>query len=153
MIRKIKPEDFLLISRLVRQVHDLHYQNRPDIYNDIDPFEKSYFDFLLTDEQTIALVYEKDDEILGFAITTLRNPSKNPLLKPRTVAFVEDITVDENHRRLGIGKSIFDEIAKIAKQMGADAIELMLWDFNDTATTFYKELGFGYKNHTMEKPL
>ncbi len=149
-IRKIKSEDFESISKLVLQVHDLHYKNRPDIYNDIDPFEKSYFDFLMNDENTISIVCEIDSKIVGFCVTTIRKPSNNPLLKPRLVAYIEDMCVDSNYRRNGIGKKLFDETVRLSKNQGATSVELMVWNFNSEAISFYEKLGFSHRSHIME---
>ncbi len=149
-IRKIQIEDFQSISKLVQQVHELHCKNRPDIYNDINPFEKSYFDFLMNSENTISIVCEIDNEIVGFCITTIRKPSNNPLLKPRIVAYIENMCVDINYRRNGIGKKLFDEILYLSKNQGATNVELMAWNFNSKAIAFYEKLGFSYRSHIME---
>lgn len=37
MIRKIVEEDYEELRKLVYQVHELHYSNRPDIYIDGNP--------------------------------------------------------------------------------------------------------------------
>ena len=37
MIRKIIEEDYEEIRKLVYQVHEFHYSNRPDIYIDGNP--------------------------------------------------------------------------------------------------------------------
>ncbi len=152
-IRKIQNNDFQSIAKLVRQVHDLHYNNRPDIYNDIDPFEKSYFDFLMSDENTISIVCEIDEEIVGICITTIRKPSSNPLIKARKIAYIENMCVDKNYRKNGIGKKLFDEAVRLSKKQGAVSVELMVWDFNSDAISFYKKLGFSYKSHIMENKI
>lgn len=56
MIRRMSENDYEGIKKLVFQVHQLHLENRPDIYNDVDPFDEAYFDFILKDEKTIAFV-------------------------------------------------------------------------------------------------
>ena len=71
IIRKISEKDYDGVKKLVFQVHALHLENRPDVYNDVDPFDKAYFDFIVKDEKTIALVCEKDTKIIGFCVVTL----------------------------------------------------------------------------------
>ena len=149
-IRKIEEADFNGIKKLVFQIHKLHIENRPDIYNDIDPFDRTYFDFLMKDERTIALVYEMDGNIVGFCVVTLREPSKNPLMKARNIAYMEDLCVDENYRKKGIGKSLFDEIKIQARDKGSNILELMVWSFNINAIDFYKGLDMTCRSHIME---
>ncbi len=60
MIRKIKSDDYKEVKKLVYQIHDLHYKNRPDIYVDADPFPLDYFKEILND-----LILTGDDIILN----------------------------------------------------------------------------------------
>lgn len=151
--RKIQEHDFEGIHKLVCQVHELHVANRPDIYNDIDAFDREYFDFLRKDPNTISLVTELEDKIVGFCIVTLRQPSKNPLLKARKVAYMEDLCVDKRHRNLGIGRTLFNEVKLTAKEKGYDVMELMVWSFNDTAIKFYESMGMKPRSMFMEQKL
>lgn len=153
IIRELSEEDFAGIKKLVFQVHKLHLKNRPDIYNDVDPFERRYFEFLIHDEKTLALVCENEGRPVGFCVVSLREPSENPLLKARKVAFVEDLCVDEQCRKMGIGKALMAEVQQRAKAKGAAAMELTVWAFNENAVKFYEKLGMSPRSITMEKPL
>jgi ribosomal protein S18 acetylase RimI-like enzyme len=153
LIRKISEKDYDGIKKLVLQVHKLHLENCPDVYNDVDSFNKAYFDFLLKDEKTIALVSEKDTGIIGICIATLRNPSENSILKVQNVAFVEDLCVDEHYRKMGIGRALLEEMECQSKARGADVMELTVWSFNENAVNFYKTLGMSPRSITMEKHL
>lgn len=153
IIRIISEKDYEGIKKLVFQVHKLHLENRPDAFNDVDPFDKTYFDFIVNDEKTIALVSEKDDDIIGFCLVTLRDPSENPILKVRNVAFVEDLCVDNQCRKMGIGKALMEEMERQCKARGADVIELTVWSFNGHAINFYENLGMLPRSITMEKHL
>lgn len=67
-----------------------------------------------------------------FAYTTFSGKSK---------LFVEDIFVDPDCRRIGAGKTIFLELAKIAQENHCVRIELQVLDWNDSAVEFYESLG------------
>ena len=43
MIRKMLKSDYEGVRKLMKQVHQLHYVNRPDIFLDGDALSKSYF--------------------------------------------------------------------------------------------------------------
>lgn len=153
MIRRIAENDYEGVKKLVYQVHQLHLENRPDIYNDVDPFDRAYFDFIIKDEKTIAFVSEEDAHIIGFCVAALHDPSENPMLKARNVAFIEDLCVDEPCRKMGIGKALLEEMERESKARGADVMELTVWSFNDPAIHFYQNLGMSPRSITMEKHL
>lgn len=152
-LRIISENDFNGIHDLVYQVHELHVNNRSDVYNAVDPFDKEYFQFLLKDEDTIALVSEIEQQIVGFCVVTLKQPSKNPIMKTRQVAFMECLCVDKQHRKCGIGRALFNKATTLSKQKGADVMELMVWSFNNTAIKFYENMGMSPRSIIMEKTL
>ena len=152
-IRPMTAEDFESVKKIVQQVHALHLHNRPDIYNDVEPLDKKYFDFLLSDENTLTLVAQRENKVVGLCVATMRAPSANPVVKARKVAYIEDLCVDENYRRGSIGKKLFCEMRILAKQKGAQAIELMVWSFNETAIRFYESVGLTPRSMIMEQKL
>ena len=42
-IREAAEADFPAIHELMRQVHQLHLESRPDIYRDVDPLTEEYY--------------------------------------------------------------------------------------------------------------
>ena len=54
MIRELKKEDYAEVKEIFYEVHNLHYEARPDIYIDSNPLPKEVFqDFLNNQEQYI----------------------------------------------------------------------------------------------------
>ncbi len=153
LIRPIQPCDFEGIHKLVCQVHALHVANRPDIYETIDPFDTAYFDFLLSDPNTLAFVTVLEDEVVGFCVVTLRPPTKNPIMKRRKVAWMEDLCIDERHRHLGLGKNLFDAAQSSVQERGYDVLELMVWSFNESAIKFYEHMGMHSRSIIMEQKI
>ena len=49
MIREMNLNDYEDVRILVKQIHELHLSNRPDIYNDGESFPKEYFEKVLSD--------------------------------------------------------------------------------------------------------
>ena len=152
-IRPMRAEDFDSVKEIVQQVHTLHLHNRPDIYNAVDPLDKKYFDFLLSDENTLTLVAQAEGKAVGLCVVTLRAPSENPIIKARKVAYMEDLCVEERYRRCGIGKKLFCEMRTLAQQKGAQALELMVWSFNKAAIRFYESVGLTPRSIMMEEKL
>lgn len=152
-LRELEEKDFSAVRDIVCQVHGLHVQNRPDVYRDSNPFGREYFDFLRSDADTLTLVAEEGDHIAGLCIVTFREPSQNPAVKPRHVAFMEDLCVDEGWRRRGVGTQLFREAAAQARQRGAETLELMVWSFNTSAIEFYRRMGLAPRSIIMEQKL
>lgn len=76
-----------------------------------------------------------------------------PISKQRTTYFIEDIVVDKNSRRKGIGKKLYYFLKEQAKKENINAIELNVWAFDESAIKFYETLGMSAKNMKLEQIL
>lgn len=153
MIRKVTSSDYEELKKLVYQVHKLHYKNRPDIYIDGNPLPLEYFNEILNDENAFNYVYVEDNKILGLIIAKQKSNCAIPISKQRTTYFIEDIVVDKNSRRKGIGKMLYYFLKEQASKENTDAIELNVWAFNESAIKFYESLGMSVKNMKLEQIL
>lgn len=153
MIRKVEEKDYEQLVKLVYQVHELHYQNRPDIYVDGNPLPIEYFESMINDENALNFVYVENNNILGLLMASKQCNNHIPIIKERTTYFIDDIVVGNNQRRKGIGKSLYEYLVNYAKSNGIDAIELNVWAFNTSAIKFYESLGMSIKNMKLEKIL
>lgn len=145
MIRKIEKRDYEKIIKLVYQVHELHYKNRPDIYNDETPLSKEDFESIINDENALNFLYEEDENVLGILMATKKRSNSISIIKERNIYFIEDIVVDNKHRRKGVGKALYEYLVNIAKNNNIDSIELNVWSFNSNAIKFYESLGMSVK--------
>lgn len=83
-------------------------------------------------------VLERDGEVLGMALYYFKYSTwKGNCL------FLEDIIVTENERKKGYGKLLFDEVAKVAKEIGVRRLEWQVLEWNEPAISFYRK----YKTH------
>jgi diamine N-acetyltransferase len=151
LVRDFTFDDFESINMLMNQVHTLHLENRPDIYVKTDcPLSENDFKNIVIDQNSIAILAENSDQILGFCIVTIRQPSKNPILVPRKIAYMEDLCVRQDYQNKGIGKQLYSEVLNRIKSYDVDSLELMVWSFNESAIEFYKNMGMEYKSYIME---
>lgn len=153
IIRKAKREDFCEIHKIVMQVHQLHVQERGDIYKDVDCLSIESFIEELANDCNIYLVAEFKNQIIGICFSEIKEISNNKIMKNRKILHINNICVDENNRRNGIGKKLYKKTMEIAKEMDVDAIELMVWGFNENAINFYKNLGMNIKNVRFEQKI
>ena len=80
-------------------------------------------------------VAEVDDKIVGISLYYI----KYSTWKGKCV-FLEDIIVTESHRKYGIGKKLFDEVVKVAKEMNARRMEWQVLEWNEPAIKFYEKV-------------
>ncbi|MBX7410192.1 GNAT family N-acetyltransferase [Clostridium chauvoei] len=66
---------------------------------------------------------------------------------------VHDLCVYERFRGRGIGKLLFSHVTNIAKEKGAERLDLMVWSFNNNALNFYNEIGMKAQRYILEKEL
>ena len=154
-IRDLTPSDFDAFNSLMFELHNHHVSHRPDIFKKIEkPTDTTAWNFetFLNDENTLMLGAELNGEIVGICVVILRHP-KNPVLVPRTNAYIDSICVGHKYRKRGIGTAIYKEATRRAKERGAESIELGVSDFNTSAISFYKSLGMTVQNYKMEQKI
>jgi len=89
-------------------------------------------------------VAESDCKIIGIALYYI----KYSTWKGKCV-FLEDIIVTEQFRKHGIGKMLFDEVVKIAKEMKVKRLEWQVLEWNDPAINFYKKLDANFDSEWL----
>lgn len=80
------------------------------------------------------IVATNDNVVIGFALYyTSYSTWKGKCL------YLEDFLVTEAWRRKGVGKLLFDEVFRIAKETKARRFEWQVLDWNQPAINFYKK--------------
>ena len=139
------------VNRIRKQVNDIHVQGRPDAFREdgwqfIEPFLYTRFD----EENSEIIVAAIQDEIVGFDVVQYIVRAESPFSKERRYLHIEELGVDESHRRKGIAAAIMDFIKENAKKRGFHRMELDVWEFNDGALAFYESIGFKTYRRYME---
>jgi len=83
------------------------------------------------------LVAELDDGVAGYALF-FHNFSS---WRGKRGVFLEDIFVRPELRGRGIGKALFGEVTRVARERGCARVEWIVLDWNQTAIDFYKSQG------------
>lgn len=139
MLRKIQKNDYEAVDNLLLQLHRIHVEGRPELFLDLEHFmSRDSFEYLIEDDETIAILVEKWGEILGCCFATVLNHSGMVVMK--TIS-IDQIVVDENHRRKKIGTKLFKAVLKYAKKIGAKRIDLTVWSHNKSAISAYQSYG------------
>ncbi|MCW3085941.1 MAG: family acetyltransferase [Bacteroidetes bacterium] len=84
-------------------------------------------------------VAETDGKIVGISLYYI----KYSTWKGKCI-FLEDIIVTETQRKSGIGKKLFDEVVKVAKEMNARRMEWQVLEWNEPAIKFYEKVNSNF---------
>lgn len=151
IIRKAEKEDYKEVDSLMQQLHKIHVSARPDLYVDMKhPYSLCEFEDIVKNDETISYVAEEDDSIVGLCIASMRNRSNMVEMR---IAYLDDMVVDSRYQRQGIAKKLFYTVEVEAKRLGATRLDLMVWEFNESAITLYKSLGMTPQRYIFEKHL
>ncbi len=59
----------------------------------------------------------------------------------KRILYIEDIFIEQEYRKCGIGQMMFEEIKSIGKQLDCNRIEWKCLDWNTSAQSFYEKVG------------
>jgi ribosomal protein S18 acetylase RimI-like enzyme len=118
-----------------------------------DALPLEHFRFLLDSDEREVLVAEQDGRIAGYASLEVRETPDVPIVRPRRLVFVHEIGVSSAERGQGVGRMLMEAAERWAREQGATAIELHVYEFNASAIAFYEHLGFTSLRRAMSRPL
>ncbi len=137
MIRTATRQDVIAIFQLIEELAS--FERAPEqVVNTPQQLEIDLFD-----ERICSAIVATDDsnEVIGFALYYISYST----WKGRCL-YLEDFYVKEVVRKQGFGQALFDEVVRIAKQMGVKRMDWQVLDWNHTALNFYR------RNHATLDP-
>ena len=142
------------VNELRKQVNDLHVAGRPDFFKPGFPRELAdHIDTIRNDPEQKIVVCERDGAICGFAVLHHMIKPETPFTKVRDYLDIDEFCVDEAYRRTGAGTEMIEFIRAYAKEKGFSRIELNMWEFNQSALSFYEAVGFSTYRRYLEMKL
>ena len=94
-------------------------------------------------------VYD-DNGVLGYVFCQISRTQNTQLFHDIKTLYIDDICVDENARGRHVGKALFDYVKNYAQSIGCHNVTLNVWSGNDTALSFYQNMGMTVQKTTME---
>ena len=150
MIRRAEIKDISGIISLLHQVNMVHHVLRPDLFK---PYTTKYneqeLEALIGDDNKPIFVFD-NGEVLGHAFCMITEVKGDKLLQDIKTLYIDDICVDENARGKHIGKALYEYVRDYAQSIGCNNITLNVWDGNDAALSFYRNMGMKVQKTTME---
>ncbi|MBR4109474.1 MAG: GNAT family N-acetyltransferase [Oscillospiraceae bacterium] len=153
-IRFAKPQDVDGIISLLRQVGQVHREGRPDIFRaGAQKYSPEQVLCLLSSPDKPIFIAAEGDLVLGYGFCQLKAYQNDPVIADHKTLYIDDLCVDENCRGKSVGKKLYQEICRYAKQQGCYNVTLNVWSCNPTAMRFYEKLGLMPQKIGMEQVL
>ncbi|HIU01128.1 MAG TPA: GNAT family N-acetyltransferase [Candidatus Coproplasma excrementavium] len=152
-VRKAEEKDIPAILGLLRQVNEVHYEGRPDLFKNNTKYDAEGVKKLISDENTPLFVCEDEGKVAGYAICMFKETRGDSLLQDVKTLYIDDICVDGNARRRGVGSALYEYVCDFAKKSGCYNLTLNVWACNPAAMKFYVKCGLVPLKTTMEKIL
>ncbi|MBP3660518.1 MAG: GNAT family N-acetyltransferase [Oscillospiraceae bacterium] len=151
MIELATAKDRAEVNRLARQIHQLHVDWRPDIYQMPEElFSEEQFQELIGTRQMY--VGKLNGIVVGYAILKIREYNW-PAVVYRRVMVLDQLCVEETLRGHGLGTAMMEDIRALAKAFGCTDMQLGVYPQNDAAVSFYQKCGFMIQNINMQRKI
>ena len=154
LIRRAKNSDAEDILELLKQVQNIHAEIRPDIFkHGATKYNKNQVLSIIKNSQTPIFVCEQNDRVVGYAFCIVENVLETENIKAEKVLYLDDLCVDKTLRGVGIGKKLYEFVKESAKTLGCGKITLNVWEGNESAKSFYRNLGLTPLKTVMEQKI
>lgn len=136
-IREAKPGDQKEIYLLIKEL--ALYEKEPE---EVINSEVELYNHLFEEKICHALVAEKNNEIIGFALYYMSYSTwKGKCL------YLEDFYVKENTRKEGVGSQLYNAVIEVAKSNKVRRMDWQVLDWNQPAIDFYVKHNAQLDNH------
>ncbi len=155
-VRRAEPSDAVRIAELLCAIARLHGELVPHIFKSEGGAKhdaESVKEMIADPNNIILSATDSCGTIVGYAIATLKTAPKSAIMRERRIFYVDDLCVDENCRRGGVGRLLMDACVAHARALECDALELNVWQANASALAFYEAYGMKTQRRQMEMML
>ena len=151
-VRRAEEKDIPGILELLIQVDMVHHNGRPDLFK--GPATKynaeELKEIIKNDSTPIFVCIDDEAQVCGHAFCISKQVLNDSVLTDIKTLYVDDICVDENHRRMHVGNMLYDHVRDYAEKNEFYNITLNVWSCNPGAIKFYESLGFVPQKIGME---
>ncbi|MFO8055989.1 MAG: GNAT family N-acetyltransferase [bacterium] len=144
-IRRAEDRDVFAIADIWYQLMEEHVERDPGYWGVVQEEEarRIYREAnanMLARSDHITLVAEQEGLVVGF-VNGFRL-TRPPMFEKTAVGRINDIAVDRDHRRQGVGHLLLEAIFEEFDKMGFEYIDLTVDRDNVEAIEFYQSMGF-----------
>jgi len=145
-IAELKDADFLYET--LKQVNKVHTDIRPDLFGEkLTKYDKNQVKELIENEKYLIFIAEEDSELYGYIICYTED------FYGKKTMYIDDLCVNNTKRHSGAGRALYKYVKDYSKRQGCYNVTLHVWNGNDGAENFYKEMGLKPLYTCMEEIL
>lgn len=151
-IRRAEKQDINSINRLLLQVGTVHHKGRPDLFkgNSRKYTDEQLLEIIEDDSRPVFVAADEKDSVIGYAFCVFQQHLNNNILTDIRTLYIDDLCVDENIRGRHVGRRIYDEVIRFAKESGCYNVTLNVWSCNEPAMKFYQKCGLSPQKTGLE---
>ena len=151
-IRLARQDDIPSLLELLLQVGQVHHEIRPDIFPaGMQKYDANALQELLLDAKRPIYVACDGPQVQGYCFCVVKDLYLGETC--RREFYIDDLCVDEKHRRKGIAQALYSHALEQARLLRCHSVTLNVWCGNDGAMEFYKNMGMTKRNIMMETRL
>ena len=149
MLQLASPADRAGVERLAQQIHELHVQWRPDLYESVPELysEQRYLDAVRSRSLYIAKI---EDTIIGYCLLSISNMESVGRVH-RRVMRIKEFCVEEALRGQGFGKDMMEDVHALAAAFRCTDLQLGVYPQNDDAVGFFQKCGLTIRSIEMQR--
>ena len=138
-----KIEEWNEVNEIAKQVHLMHVQWRPDIFDNVnEAIEKETFKQLIQDKQIYVI---REEKIIGYVIVDIKE--KNTYgMHYRKIINIDAICIDKDYRGKGAGSKLINYVIDLGKKENCTDLYLTVNEENTEAIKLYEKLGMKIRN-------
>jgi len=91
-----------------------------------------------------------DDVPAGYLLLIARTRTETAIRHADRTLEIDQMSVNPEHRRMGLGKALVDRALEIARAESFDRVRLTVWSDTEAAKAFYRTVGFSTFRESME---
>ena len=142
-IRAATRDDVDPLASLRPAVHDQHVMAHPEFFKPVTrAAARADAETWLQQENAHVHIAVADGEAVGYLLAYLYVRPEGGLVRARRTLHIDQIAVLESQRGRGCGTALLGAARALARELGVDAIDLEVWDFNERARRFFIGQGF-----------
>jgi len=150
--REANINDIEKILYLGKKVYEKYMKERSD-WIVKNPLNYDLIKYIIENNGYKLFVVEKMDdkyEILGYCILSINEIKNHYMFKNMVNIEIDDFYTEDKYYNYSIEKTLFDKVNEYAKEIGANNIELNVWEFNYKIKRFFENMGMNTRIYRME---
>jgi diamine N-acetyltransferase len=143
-IRQAAERDYVGLNALFEEIDTHHREALPQVFRKPDgpARTREFLSGILADPNALIFIAENQDRIIGLVYAYIRDIPETAIRIPCRVGEIDHIIVTQKYRRYGVARALMARAHQWAAEMKLDRLELSVWDFNQRARDFYRELDY-----------